>query len=146
MEITLIALQYLHLLGMIIGMGAAIVIETFGFISRKSSFWTGVTIDAHYVTKPLIWLGTLLFAITWLLMMKNNSFIFPYAYKTILILILFINGSYLSFFVSPRLIKHKKEYNNTTLPASLQLMIIPSALISSIGWFTMILLTILFWI
>lgn len=147
MEITaLFIMQYLHILGMIIGMGAALVIEIFGFISRKSDFWTGVTIDTHYVTKPLIWIGTILFAVTWIFIAGNNLFSAPHLYKTILIFILFVNGSYLSFFISPRLIIHKKENPKMrVLPNWLQLAIIPSALISSGGWLITLFLTIYLW-
>jgi len=147
MEINyLLVLEYFHLIGMVVGMGAAIVIETFGLISRKSGFWTSVTINTHYVTKPLIWIGTLIFGFTWFLIMGTNSFSFPYAYKTILLTVLFFNGSYLSFVISPRLIRHKKMNGEKVLPNSLQIMIIPSALISSLGWLTMVFLTIIFWI
>jgi hypothetical protein len=139
------ALQYFHILGLVIGMGAAIVIETLGFISRKSSSWTSVTIDAHHVTKPLIWTGTLLLGVTWIMIAGTNVFSFPYAYKTLLILLLLLNGSYLSFVISPRLIMHKKKHGMAVLSSNLQSLILPGAVVSVIGWLAMVFLTLLLW-
>ena len=44
--------EFFHLAGIIIGLGAVTVIDTMGFISRKSKEWTQVTVKAHHVTKP----------------------------------------------------------------------------------------------
>ena len=48
------------LAGFIIGIGAVTVIDIHGLLGRKSAYWTEATIRTHKVTKPLIWLGTLL--------------------------------------------------------------------------------------
>ncbi len=47
--------------GLIVGLGAVTVIDLHGFLGRKSPYWAEATTRAHHVTKPLIWLGTLLY-------------------------------------------------------------------------------------
>ncbi len=54
---------FLVISGYIIGLGAVTVIDTLGFLGRKSSYWTETTIRTHKVTKPLIWLGIFLILI-----------------------------------------------------------------------------------
>ncbi|MFT4309605.1 MAG: hypothetical protein ACMXYL_03905 [Candidatus Woesearchaeota archaeon] len=137
--------HYIHVLGLVIGMGSAIVIETIGFIARKSGFWTRVAVDTHYVTKPLIWFGTILLSLSWILIMESDAIVHPYYWKTLLLLLLIINGSYLSFFVSPRIINHRKHSDGEPLPSKLQTIILPSAIVSVLGWLLMVFLTLLYW-
>jgi hypothetical protein len=131
-------LEFFHLAGIIIALGAVTVIDTMGFISRKSKEWTKTTIKAHHVTKPLIWIGTILMAITWV-------FIYSGTYldniKSLLIFILILNGILLSFNISPRL---DKLYNkNTLLPKKLQTHIAFSMIVSFIFWWGLVLITFL---
>jgi hypothetical protein len=131
-------LQFIHFAGIIIGLGAVTVIDTMGFISRNSKEWTQVTIKAHHVTKPLIWLGTFLIFFSWL-------FIYNGTYwenvKSVIIAILILNGIFLSFYISPRL--DKLLGKKMLIPSILQLMIAVSFLVSFTGWWGLVYLTVI---
>jgi hypothetical protein len=129
--------EFTHIAGIIIGLGAVTVIDTMGFVSRKSKEWTQVTIMAHHVTKPLIWLGTILMLIGWLSLYSGT---YLDNVKSALILALLLNGSFLSFYVSPRLddLKGKK----VLLPKALQIKITISMMISFVSWWTLVGITV----
>jgi hypothetical protein len=129
--------QFIHFAGIIIGLGAVTVIDWMGFISRKSKEWTQVTIKAHHVTKPLIWVGTILLALSWIFLFSGTLFDII---KTILIFILIINGSFLSFYISPKL--DGLYGKNTLLPKKLQTQIAISMIISFLSWWSLVLLSI----
>lgn len=131
-------LDFFHLAGIIIALGAVTVIDTMGFISRKSKEWTKTTIKAHHVTKPLIWIGTVLMTLTWIFLYSNTPI---NNIKSLLIFILILNGIFLSFNISPRL--DKLDNKNTLLPKNLQRKIAISMVISFIGWWGLVILTIL---
>jgi len=130
-------LEFIHLAGIIIALGAVTVIDTMGFISRKSKEWTQVTIKAHHVTKPLIWLGTLLMGISWMFLYSGSTIDLI---KTILIFILVANGSFLSFYISPRL--DRLYGKKVILPSKLQLTIAFSMIISFSCWWSLVFITI----
>ena len=129
---------FFHLAGLIIGLGAVTVIDVLGFTSRKSKNLTQVTIMAHHVTKPLIWLGTILLAISWLFLYTDNTIS---NLKSILLGIMILNGTFLSFYVSPRL--DKLIGKKVLLPFGLQVKITISMLISFFSWWTFVVLTVL---
>ncbi len=129
--------EFFHLAGIIIGLGAVTVIDTMGFISRKSKEWTQVTVKAHHVTKPLIWIGTLLMIFSWLFLFTNNTLDII---KTIIIGVLILNGLFLSFYIGPRLDAVKK---NTLIPTNMQTKITASFIISFTGWWSIVLLTVI---
>lgn len=129
--------EFIHLAGIIIALGAVTVIDTMGFISRKSREWTQVTIKAHHVTKPLIWLGTILMVISWMFLYSGSTLDFI---KTILIFILVVNGSFLSFYISPRL--DRLYGKKVLLPSELQLAIAFSMIISFSCWWSLVFITI----
>ena len=131
-------LDFFHLAGIIIALGAVTVIDTMGFVSRKSKEWTKTTIKAHHVTKPLIWIGTILMTVTWIFIYSNTI---VNNIKSLFILILILNGCFLSFYISPRL---DKLYNkNKLLLNKLQKYIATSMLVSFIFWWGLVILTIL---
>lgn len=128
--------------GYIVGLGAVTVIDLHGFLARKSSYWTNATIVSHKITKPLIWIGILLVLIgsTLFYAFVDRISQFSYIYWLI-IFILILNGMFLSFWVSPRLIQREKEGRATELlPASWQNAITISFLISFVGWWGSLLL------
>ena len=131
-------LLFFHFAGIIIGLGAVNVIDTLGFISRKSKKWTQTTIASHHVTKPLIWFGTFMVTLTWLFLFDGSSFSII---KSILLIALILNGSFLSFYISPRL--DKLSGKNKLIPKILQEEIAISFIISFTCWWTFVLLTIL---
>ncbi len=127
-------LYFFHFVGIIIALGAVTVIDSMGFISKNSKKWTQTTIQAHHVTKPLIWIGTAIMTITYL-MMPNNWLII----KNILIPVLIINGAFLSFYVSPRL--DELAGKNVLLPLELKIKITVSMLVSFFCWWTLVYLS-----
>ncbi|MEN9389764.1 MAG: hypothetical protein RLY61_848 [Candidatus Parcubacteria bacterium] len=133
MNITYFAIVLIYM-GFIIGLGAVTVIDIHGFLARKSLYWTQATIQTHKITKLLIWLGTTLKFIGLLLVYFLQQ-VHPYWLVTLSILmILIINGMYLSLCISPELLKHENEGVKTLLPAALQTKVLISFLISFTGW------------
>jgi predicted cobalt transporter CbtA len=126
---------FILIAGFIIGLGSVTVIDIHGFLGRKSSYWTEATIRTHKVTKPLIWLGTILAIIGGLIFYRNESLSnIPY-YHALIACVLIINGIFLSFYVSPFLLKQEREGKQSELlPSSLQNKIIVSLIFSDIGW------------
>ena len=127
-----------HIAGLIIGLGAVTVIDLLGFRSRKSKEQTQVTISAHHTTKPLIWLGTILIILSWIFIYDASLLS---SIKTILLVIMVLNGSFLSFYVSPRL--DKLIGKKVLLPFNLQLKITISMLISFFSWWAFVVLTVM---
>ena len=126
---------FLLIAGFIIGLGAVTVIDLHGFLGRKSKYWTRATISAHKVTKPLIWIGTILAIIGGFLFYQNSGFsMFARVHMAIAIALL-LNGIFLSFYVSPYLLKQEKSGNpEKLLPLSLRIKITISFIISFAGW------------
>lgn len=140
LNINLISL-FLTFAGFIVGLGAVTVIDWHGFLAQKSSYWTVATTRAHKITKPLIWLGTIL-----LVTGKYLSYLYlPQTvniYEFLLLGILILNGCFLSFVISPYLLKREKEgKDKDLLPSSIQLKIKISFVFSFAGWWGLVLLT-----
>ena len=133
-------LFFFHIAGIIIGLGAVTVIDFMGFISRKDKKWTQTTIQAHHVTKPLIWIGTILVVVSWIFILFNEGFTNINYLKSLLLIILILNGSFLSFYISPRL--DKLTGKNILLPKTLQNKIAVSMIISFICWWSFVILTV----
>lgn len=126
---------FLIIAGYIIGLGAVTVIDTLGFLGRKSPYWTETTIRAHKVTKPLIWLGTFLILIGNYFYKNLNTYLI-YFY-----IVLVLNGIFLSFYVSPILLdREMKGKQKDLLPSSLQIKITISFIISFLTWWGSLLL------
>ncbi len=126
---------FLFLAGFILGLGAVTVIDIHGFLGRKSRYWTEATTRTHKVTKPLIWAGIVLAICGGLLLYRDESFSGIPLYHAILALVLILNGIFLSFVVSPFLLKREKQGKaSDLLPDSLQKKIVVSLLFSDFGW------------
>jgi len=121
--------------GFVIGLGAVTVIDIHGFLGRKSSYWTEATTRTHKVTKPMIWAGIVLAIIGGLIFYREQSFSgIPFIHAAIA-LVLIVNGYFLSFKVSPFLLKREKEgRSGELLPASWQKKIMAGFIVSDIGW------------
>ncbi len=126
---------FLFLAGFVIGLGAVTVIDIHGFLGRTSSYWTEATIRTHKVTKLMIWAGIALTIIGGLLFYREERFVgIPFVHTMIAILLI-LNGYFLSFKVSPFLLKREKEgRSGELLPASWQKKIMTSLIISDLGW------------
>lgn len=126
---------FIFISGFIIGLGAVTVIDIHGFLGRKSSYWTEATTRTHKITKPMIWIGIMLAIIGGIILYRNESLLGIPLYHAIIACILVLNGIFLSFYVSPFLIKKEQEgRQQELLPESLQNKIMISLIISDIGW------------
>lgn len=129
------------IVGYIIGLGAVTIIDLHGFLGRKSIYWTEATIRTHKVTKPLIWIGIFLVivgGIWWYTLTGNEFFLLLHLFTSG---VLVINGCFLSFVVSPYLLKkEKEEKERKLLPASLQVKIVFSFLFSVLFWWSSLIL------
>ena len=128
---------FLFLAGFIIGLGAVTVIDLHGFLGRKSPYWTEATTRTHKVTKPLIWIGLLLAIIGGLITYRKSGLSGVASFQFFIAIFLVFNGLFLSFRVSPFLLKREKEGRaDELLPASLQVKITISFIISFLGWWS----------
>ena len=133
-------LLFFHFVGIIIGLGAVIVIDIMGFFSRKDKNKIQDTIAAHHTTKPLIWIGTIIVLTTWIFMLLGNSFDGIYFWKSLLLTIIILNGCFLSFIISPNL--DKMIGVRKLLSLNLQVKIGISLIISFLSWWSFVLLTV----
>lgn len=122
--------------GYIIGLGAVTVIDLHGFLAQKSPYWTRATITAHKITKPLIWLGTSLALIgsVYSLSLEYTTLALTH---TLIFIPLVLNGIFLTFVVSPLLLKKEQDgMAEEILPSDIQLKIKVSFVVSVLGWWS----------
>jgi len=126
---------FIFIAGFIIGLGAVTVIDIHGFLGRKSSYWTVATIRTHKVTKPMIWVGIILAIIGGFILYRNAPLAGIPLYHAIIAGVLILNGIFLSFYVSPYLLKMESDgRDGELLPQTLQNKIMISLIVSDIGW------------
>lgn len=131
--------------GFVIGLGAVTVIDIHGFLGRKSSYWTEATIRTHKVTKPLIWIGITLAIIGGVIFYQGKDFLWIPLLHSISALILILNGCFLSFILSPRLLERERQGKaGELLPESWQKKITVSLIISDIFWWGSLLLLVMY--
>ncbi len=124
---------FVTIVGFVIGLGAVTVIDLHGFLGRKSGYWTEATIRTHRVTKPLIWIGILLVIVGHIHLISSGVSIALWKFFVMGIMIL--NGCFLSFVVSPELIRREHENRATEiLPQNLQTKISISFVVSFLSW------------
>jgi hypothetical protein len=132
-----IAGLFIFLAGFIIGLGAITVIDLHGFLGRKSPYWTEATTRTHKVTKPLIWIGLLLVIIGGLISYRKNGLAGIPLYQAVIGVVLILNGLFLSFRVSPFLLRREREgRSKELLSSSWQVKITISFIISFLGWWS----------
>jgi hypothetical protein len=126
---------FLFIAGFIIGLGAITVIDIHGALGRKSPYWTEATTRTHKVTKPLIWVGLGMALTGALITYRDVGLEGIPLLQGLIAVILVLNGFFLSFYVSPFLLKREREgKEKEILPDSLQIKIIISFIVSFIGW------------
>ncbi len=136
---------FIFLAGFVIGLGAVTVIDIHGFLGRKSSYWTEATTRTHKVTKPMIWAGIMLVILGGLIFYRAQSFVGIPLIHAVIALALILNGYFLSFKVSPFLLKREEEgRSGELLPASWQKKIMASLIASDIGWWGGLLLLVVY--
>lgn len=128
---------FLFMAGFIVGLGAVTVIDLHGFKGRTSGYWTEATIRTHKITKPLIWFGTALAAIGGYLTYRPSGLSGTALFHAVLLVILVLNGLFLTFAVSPMLLKREKEEKaDMPLEKKWQRAIAASFVVSFLGWWT----------
>lgn len=136
---------FLIFVGFIVGLGAVTVIDLHGFLARKSKYWTEATTRTHKVTKPMIWVGVLLLIVGGTLFYMNRPFTQLRLIQAVLIVLMILNGLFLTFKISPYLLKREEQgKSDELLPQSLQNKIIASFIFSVIGWWGEVLIFVWF--
>lgn len=126
---------FISIAGYVIGLGAVTVIDIHGLLGRRSSYWTEATIRTHKVTKPLIWIGTVLIlsGTLWLYKDSLDSYI-PFIHWALMAIVIG-NGLFLTFNISDFLLKQEREgREKELLSMSLQKRIIAHSIVSFVGW------------
>lgn len=132
-----LAAVFLMLAGFVIGLGAVTVIDLHGFLGRRSPYWTEATIRTHKVTKPLIWAGTGLAAAGGAMLYRHTGLSGTALFHLVLLVVLVANGCFLTFVVSPFLLRRERERKaREPLPPSLQRKIAASFAVSFLGWWS----------
>jgi hypothetical protein len=143
MDIMHIISHVLLLAGLIIGLGAVTVIDLHGWLGRKSGYWTLATTRTHKVTKPLIWFGILLAIIGGVGVFGNESLESNGIARYLLIdaVLLLLNGCYLSFVISPLMLRREKQGKDSeVLPKAWQYRIAASMMVSFVSWWSAVLM------
>lgn len=136
---------FVFLAGFVIGLGAVTVIDLHGFLGRTSAYWTEATTRTHKVTKPMIWIGMILAVIGGCIFYRAERVSAIPLIHAILAFILIVNGYFLSFRVSPFLIKREKSgRSGELLPAAWQRKIMISLVISDLCWWSGLLLLVMY--
>jgi len=136
---------FIYIAGFIIGLGAVTVIDLHGFLGRKSSYWTEATIRTHKVTKPLIWIGIICVLCGSTVFFIYSGSIEYLKWQIAIAIALILNGAFLSFYISPKLIKREKEgKEKEILPKRMQYEITASFVVSFVGWWGSVLLLVCF--
>ena len=128
---------FLTIAGFVIGLGAVTVIDLHGFLGRNSPYWTEATIRTHKVTKPLIWIGMTLSIIGSVIVYQEIGLTGYVPLQALIAVALVLNGCFLSFWVSPRLLERERQGKaRELLPRSWQRAITMSFLVSFVGWWS----------
>lgn len=140
---TLFLFTLITIAGFVIGLGAVTVIDLHGFMGRHSPYWTEATIRTHKITKPLIWIGISLVLLGTLLAGYAHSInLGTMLVRIIIIMIMIANGCFLSFVISPDLIKREQGgRSKELLPVSMQRKITMSFIVSFTTWWGLLVWT-----
>lgn len=136
---------FIMLAGFILGLGAVTVIDIHGFLGRTSAYWTQATTRTHKVTKPLIWAGIFLAILGGVIFYRHET-TSPIPFIQLgAALALILNGLFLTFKISPFLLQRERAGQDTELlPKSWQTKIAISLIVSDIGWWGSLLLTVVY--
>lgn len=132
---------FLLLAGYVIGLGAVTVIDLHGFLGRHSKYWTEATTRTHKVTKPMIWAGIALVIAGGAIFYRHDyGAVTPRVFAA-LVTLLILNGLFLTFRVSPFLLKRERAGKaGELLPAWWQHRIMAAFIVSIVGWWGSLLL------
>lgn len=145
MDTYTIISTFVTLTGFVIGLGAVTVIDIHGFLGRTSRYWTEATTRTHKITKPLIWVGIVLVIIGMMLTYSGWIFSGIPLIHFIAILVMIGNGIFLSFSVSPYLLRREQEgKSGEILPKSWQQKIAVGLVLSDVCWWGSLLLYVVY--
>lgn len=120
------------IVGFVIGLGAVTVIDIHGILGKGSAYWRAAAVRTHKVTMPLIWLGSLLVGVGYWLS-SAQGFDLPWLWYIYAVLL--INGSFLSFVISPKLKSNERAGKpEAELSKSWQKLVMVSTIVSFAGW------------
>lgn len=129
--------------GFVIGLGAVTVIESLGFLGQRSGYWTEATIRTHKVTKPLIWLGLTIATIGGVFYYSIIGVSSVTIVHVVLLTMAIVNGSWLTFWVSPRLLERERQgKSKEILPKTWKTVITLSFLVSMVTWWSALVIVI----
>ncbi len=127
--------------GMVIGLGGVTVIDIHALLGRTSSYWKEATIRTHKITKPLIWIGLIVATLGGALLYGPTGFDRTAPLQAVIGVILVVNGLYLTFTISPYLLRQEKEgRSGELLPMEMQRVILLSFLLSFLCWWAQLFL------
>lgn len=136
---------FLFIAGFIIGLGATTVIDIHGLLGYKSAYWTEATTRTHKVTKPMIWVGIVTATIGAMIFYRGVGLYGVPLLQAIILIPMLINGSFLSFYVSPFMLKREREGRaGELLPLHMQVKVAISLIISVICWWSQVFLLVWF--
>lgn len=136
---------WLMIAGLVIVVGSVNVMDWISWLARRSGYWTEAAIRTHKVTKPLDWAGAGLAFVGGLIFYRHHGLSGMPLLQLTLWVMLCLNGAWLSFAVSPELLRREKTGRSTELlPDRLQRKITTSFMLSVIGWWTEISLLVWF--
>ncbi len=134
----------LIIVGLIVALGSVLVIDIHGYLARKSEYWTEATTRSHKITKPLIWIGTSLYALGLYLYFSALQFSGSGLILLVLLAVMILNGAYLSFVVSPHLLSRELDSQSSSiLEPKWQKRVTMSFMISAFSWWSSVLLIVL---
>ncbi len=129
---------FFHFAGIIIGLGAVTIIDTFGLFYKDSKKKIQLIKNANQITTPLVLVGFALMILTWIFLYSGSL---VSIYKSALMLILLANGTFLYFYLNPRINKLPK--GRTQIPKKLVNKMRLNRAISFIAWWTLVAITII---
>lgn len=128
---------FLMLTGFVIGLGAVNVIDFHAWLGRRSKYWTEAATRTHKITKPLIWIGILHIIAGGCIFYRNVGMIPIVQAQIVLGFLISVNGAYLTYKISPLLLKHELEGDpGRILPLSVQRVIRASFAFSFVAWWS----------
>ncbi len=129
-----VLMNFLHLAGIVLGLGAISIIFLSGSILVRAGKMSPKAINVYYVTKPLVLAGIVLTGITWMLLYAQNPESLIGTVKSVMLGALFILALALALFVNPKP-DEKTDKSNVKLHG-------PIVLLSFLGWWLLLLLTV----
>lgn len=125
----------LTLAGLIIGLGAATVMDAFAIRSLRPAYWTELSIKASRATVPLTWAGVAVFLVGTLLLYREAGFSGVGTFQQLLLLVIVVNGLLMTFRLVPELRKREAAGKAASvLPRRLKVRVAVHFIVSFGAW------------